>query len=141
MSSVYKDDKNNKCSAAINDDNGTTYTNGNCIHTAKNDSHPHWTVILGHEYTIHWITIYFRGKTVINISIPAMKEIIKQTSACLRRFQSILDWTFDNQFGWIIYIVHNAKDKIPVLMMSTSMKISIETEYYNNDEADNGLLG
>ena len=66
MSSVYKDDNNNNCSAAINDNNGTTYNKGNCIHTASNDSHPYWTVHLGQKYTIHWITIYFRGNTVTN---------------------------------------------------------------------------
>ena len=64
MSSVYKDDNNNNCSAAINNNKGTTYTKGNCIHTASNDSHPYWTVSLGQQYTIHWITIYFRRKTV-----------------------------------------------------------------------------
>ena len=54
----------NNCSAAINGNTGTTYSNGNCIHTASNDNHPNWTVNLGQKYTIHWITIYFRGKTV-----------------------------------------------------------------------------
>ena len=53
---------NNNCSAAINGNSDANYVKGNCIHTAATDSNPHWTVYLGQEYTIHWITIYARCK-------------------------------------------------------------------------------
>ena len=54
----------NDCSTAINNNTQTTYVDGNCIDTADGDKHPHWTVNLGQEYTIHWVTIYARRKTV-----------------------------------------------------------------------------
>ena len=68
MSSMFTSDYyayfNNTCYTAINGNTSTDYAEGNCIHTADGDEHPHWTLSLGQEYTIHWITIYARRKTV-----------------------------------------------------------------------------
>ena len=64
MSSSYDGDGfSNNCNAAVNNNSGTVYVTDNCIHTAENDTYPHWSVNLGQPYVIHSITVYARGKT------------------------------------------------------------------------------
>ena len=56
----------NPCTAAINGNTNKVYVIGNCIHSAKNDAFPHWSVNLGQPYAIHKVTIIPRGETVFD---------------------------------------------------------------------------
>ena len=62
----------NPCGAANNGNTGTTYNEGNCIHTDVMDLHPEWTVYLGLDYTIHKITIYTRGRSKSSIMTASL---------------------------------------------------------------------